>query len=280
MRTVTATRYVTPLREGGSLPAIVEADDAGLYVAKFRAAGQGPKALVAEVIAGELARAAGLRVPELVAHRRRPAARPQRAGRRDPRPAQGERRAQPRPRLPARQRHLRPRRRPRAVGGRGVGGRLVRRARRQRRPDAAEPEPAHLAPAALAHRPRRGALLPPRVGRRSRTARPPFRAGEGSRAAPVGDAARRRGGAARPRARRRRHRARGRRRCPTPGSRASRASRRGREPAPPTPPPRAAARRGPRLRRGGGTCPRSARLTTPSSGSSPASSGRSSSTPA
>ena len=66
MRTVTATRYVTPLREGGSLPAIVEADDSGLYVAKFRGAGQGPKALVAEVIAGALARAAGLRVPELV----------------------------------------------------------------------------------------------------------------------------------------------------------------------------------------------------------------------
>ena len=66
MRTVTATRYVTPLREGGSLPAIVEGDDDGLYVAKFRGAGQGPKALVAEVIAGELARAAGLPVPELV----------------------------------------------------------------------------------------------------------------------------------------------------------------------------------------------------------------------
>lgn len=67
MRTVTATRYVTPLREGGSLPAIVEGDDDGLYVAKFRAAGQGPRALVAEVIAGEVARAAGLPVPELVA---------------------------------------------------------------------------------------------------------------------------------------------------------------------------------------------------------------------
>jgi hypothetical protein len=66
MRRATATRYVTPLREGGSLPAIFEADDAGLYVVKFRAAGQGLKALVAEVIAGELARAAGLRVPELV----------------------------------------------------------------------------------------------------------------------------------------------------------------------------------------------------------------------
>jgi hypothetical protein len=66
MRTVVATRYVTPLREGGSVPAIVEGDDQGLYVVKFRGAGQGTKALVAEVIAGALARAAGLRVPELV----------------------------------------------------------------------------------------------------------------------------------------------------------------------------------------------------------------------
>ncbi len=66
LRTLCATRYVTPLREGGSLPAIVEADDDGLYVLKFRGAGQGPNALVAEVLAGELARAAGLRVPELV----------------------------------------------------------------------------------------------------------------------------------------------------------------------------------------------------------------------
>jgi hypothetical protein len=66
MRTVKATRYVTPLREGGSLPAIVEGDDSGLYVLKFRAAGQGPKALVAELVAGELARSAGLRVPEIV----------------------------------------------------------------------------------------------------------------------------------------------------------------------------------------------------------------------
>jgi hypothetical protein len=66
MRTVNATRYVTPLREGGSLPAIVEADDSGLYVVKFRGAGHGTKALVAEVVTGELGRAAGLRVPELV----------------------------------------------------------------------------------------------------------------------------------------------------------------------------------------------------------------------
>jgi hypothetical protein len=63
---VTVTRYVTPLREGGSLPAIVEADNLGTYVMKFRGAGQGPLALVAEIIAGELGRRLGLRVPELV----------------------------------------------------------------------------------------------------------------------------------------------------------------------------------------------------------------------
>jgi hypothetical protein len=66
VRTVHVTRYVTPLREGGSLPAIVEADDSGTYVLKFRGAGQGPKALVAELIGGELARALGLPMPELV----------------------------------------------------------------------------------------------------------------------------------------------------------------------------------------------------------------------
>ena len=66
MRAVAATRYVTPLREGGSLPALVEADDDGLYVLKFRGAGQGRRALLAEVVAGELARGLGLPVPELV----------------------------------------------------------------------------------------------------------------------------------------------------------------------------------------------------------------------
>ena len=66
MRTVTATRYVTPLREGGSMPGLVEADDDGLYVLKFRGAGQGPKALVAELVIGEAARALGLPVPEIV----------------------------------------------------------------------------------------------------------------------------------------------------------------------------------------------------------------------
>jgi len=66
MRSVAAIRYVTPLREGGSLPGLVEADDDGLYVLKFRGAGQGLRALVAEVIVGELARRLGLLVPELV----------------------------------------------------------------------------------------------------------------------------------------------------------------------------------------------------------------------
>jgi hypothetical protein len=66
VRTVTATRYVTPLREGGSLPAIVEADDDGMYVLKFCGAGHGVKALVAEVMAGEIGRVLGLPVPEIV----------------------------------------------------------------------------------------------------------------------------------------------------------------------------------------------------------------------
>jgi len=66
LRSVNVTRYVTPLREGGSMPAIAEADDGFLYVLKFRGAGQGYKALIAEIIGGELARTAGLKVPELV----------------------------------------------------------------------------------------------------------------------------------------------------------------------------------------------------------------------
>ncbi len=66
LRTVDVTRYVTPLREGGSLPAIIEASDNFLYVLKFRGAGQGIKVLIAELIAGELARALGLKIPELV----------------------------------------------------------------------------------------------------------------------------------------------------------------------------------------------------------------------
>ena len=66
LRTIQTMRYVTPLREGGSLPAIIEGDDDGLYVLKFRGAGQGAKALIAELVAGEIARALGFRVPEIV----------------------------------------------------------------------------------------------------------------------------------------------------------------------------------------------------------------------
>lgn len=66
IRTVQVMRYVTPLREGGSLPAIAEADDGFLYVVKFRGAGQGAKALIADFIGGEIARAAGFKVPEIV----------------------------------------------------------------------------------------------------------------------------------------------------------------------------------------------------------------------
>lgn len=66
LRTVNVTRYITPLREGGSLPAVVEADDGFMYALKFRGAGQGIKSLIAEAIGGELARILGLKVPELV----------------------------------------------------------------------------------------------------------------------------------------------------------------------------------------------------------------------
>ena len=66
LRTVNVTRYVTPLREGGSMPAIAEADDGFLYAVKFRGAGQGPKALIAELLGGEIARHLGLKIPEIV----------------------------------------------------------------------------------------------------------------------------------------------------------------------------------------------------------------------
>jgi hypothetical protein len=66
IRTIRVTRYVTPLREGGSLPAIVEADDDGMYVLKFRGAGQGAKALIAELVCGEIGRLLGLPIPEIV----------------------------------------------------------------------------------------------------------------------------------------------------------------------------------------------------------------------
>lgn len=66
IRSINVTRYVTPLREGGSLPALVDADDQFLYVLKFRGAGQGAKALIAELLGGEIARTLGLKVPEIV----------------------------------------------------------------------------------------------------------------------------------------------------------------------------------------------------------------------
>ena len=66
LRTVNVTRYIMPLREGGSLPALAEADDDFKYVVKFRGAGHGPKALIAELIGGEIARALHFRVPEIV----------------------------------------------------------------------------------------------------------------------------------------------------------------------------------------------------------------------
>ncbi|MFZ1798910.1 MAG: HipA family kinase, partial [Chitinophagaceae bacterium] len=66
IRTVQVMRYITPLREGGSLPAIAEADDGFMYVIKFSGAGQGKKALIAELIGAEIARALGLKIPEVV----------------------------------------------------------------------------------------------------------------------------------------------------------------------------------------------------------------------
>ena len=167
LRTVTATRYVTPLREGGSLPGLVEADDDGLYVVKFRGAGQGPGALVAEVIVGELARGVGLPVPELVLVELDPA-----LGAAEPDPEIQELLC--------------------ASPGLNVGvdflpGVAAVHRRRGFDPDpdqaaatvwldaltinvdrtAPQPEPAPLAPAAVADRPRRGAL-PPAPGTRPR----------------------------------------------------------------------------------------------------------------
>ncbi|WP_236656962.1 HipA family kinase [Acidisarcina polymorpha] len=105
LRTIHATKYVTPLREGGSLPAIVEAEDDGLYVVKFRGAGQGPLALVAELVAGEIGRALGLNVPELVFIEVDPL-----LGRNEPdteiRDLLRQRRTQSRARLPSRINHV------------------------------------------------------------------------------------------------------------------------------------------------------------------------------
>ena len=146
LRSVAATRYVTPLREGGSLPAIVEADDDGLYVLKFRGAGQGVKALVAELIAGELARALGLPVPEIVLDRARPGAR------RAPSPTRRSRTCITGSAGMNVGLDFLPGSLPYDAGGgppagagHGRGDRLARRAGDERRPHPAQPEPARLA---------------------------------------------------------------------------------------------------------------------------------------
>ena len=171
MREVRATRYVTAFREGGSLPGLVEADDDGLYVVKFRGAGQGPRVLVAEWIAGEIGRALGLDVPDLVAVDLVKAiadSEPDQEihdllvasvgrnigldflpGAADVQPGRGRRRTPT-----------------------GRRRRLARRARDEPGPLAAEPEPARLARPAVADRPRRGAVHPPHLARPGR-ARPP-----------------------------------------------------------------------------------------------------------
>ena len=143
------------------MPGLVEADDDGLYVLKFRGAGQGPKALAAEMVAGELARALGLPVPELVLVELDPA-----LGAAEPDPEIQEliarqRRDQPRHGLPSRRVAVHAA----APAGARAGRRrrVVRRVRAQRGPHAAQPEPAALAPRAVADRPRRGAVRAPRA---------------------------------------------------------------------------------------------------------------------
>ena len=84
LRTVDITRYITPLREGSSLPALVEADDGREYVIKFRGAGHGEKALIAELVVGEIGRALGLPVPEIVLATLPGGDRPRGVARRDP----------------------------------------------------------------------------------------------------------------------------------------------------------------------------------------------------
>ena len=160
MRTITPTRYVAPLREGGSLPALVEADDDGLYVLKFRGAGQGPRALVAELLAGEVARLRRPAGPRDRLRAARPADRGRRTRPRDPGPARRVGGPQPGARLPARLAGLLAARRDRP----GVRGRrrVARRAGHERRPHAPQPQPAALARRAVADRPRRRVLPPPR----------------------------------------------------------------------------------------------------------------------
>ena len=141
IETVAVTRYVTPLREGGSLPGIVEADDLGTYVCKFRGAGQGLRVLVAEVIVSGLAHRLGLCDAAAGRARPRPGDRPLRGRRGGPGPAQRQPRTQPRRRLPARRVRLR-RRAGDAADPVGARDALARRLHRQRRPHLAQPQPA------------------------------------------------------------------------------------------------------------------------------------------
>ena len=185
LRTVTATRYVTPLREGGSLPALVEADDDGLYVVKLLGAGHGRKALVAELLAGEIARHLGLPVPDQVLVELDGAlakAEPNREIQELLGAVGGN---EHRARLPARRARLRLQRRSPARPGPRRVDRLVRRLRHQRRPDAAQPQPHRVAPAAAPDRPRVRAVHPPHVARSPRARAAPVRADPGPRPAAV-----------------------------------------------------------------------------------------------
>ena len=168
LRTVRCTRYVTPLREGGSLPAIMEADDDGLYVVKFRGAGQGPKALAAELIAaavGHAARSAGARDGS---GRSRSRARHGGAGPRDPGAAGAERRSQRRDRLPAGLPAAGCARWLWRLSGACRGRRLVRCIPHQCRSHPAQSESPALASPALADRSRGRDLYPAWLERRSR----------------------------------------------------------------------------------------------------------------
>ena len=169
IRTVSATRYVTPLRQGGSLPALVEADDESLYVLKFTGAGQGPKALIAELVAGEIGRALGLRVPELVfivldpgfgADEPDSEIRGLLAASTGPEPGAA---------LPAPLVRVQPAVEAAARRSRGVRHRLVRRLCDQRGSLAAQYQHAVAPETALADRPWGVPLLPPRLAGLSRT---------------------------------------------------------------------------------------------------------------
>ena len=191
---VAAVRYVTPLREGGSVPALVEADDGKLYVVKMRGAGQGARVLIAELIAGRLGQALGLRVPALALVDVDAA-----LARSEPdteiqdilRASAG---AEPGPGPPRRRADLRPGRAPAARRRRRVARGAARHVHHQRRPHRAQPESAVVARRAGADRSRRRALLAARLGRQpgGGAARARVSAGARPRALALGGRARRR----------------------------------------------------------------------------------------